>query len=106
MVSLKDLMIGIANQFQIFVNKTFVNGSCFRIEIYFFFQILEDGVQSFQLFWIFCKEMELKSFCFPGFEVFDQQIKLPVECRLFFGIELNFKFGMLWFLVSKINLVS
>ena len=60
----------------------------------FSFQIIENAVQSFQLFWIICKKVKLKFFCFPVFQIFYQQIKLAVECRLFFGIEIQFQMVM------------
>ena len=65
MISLKYLVIGIANDFQILINKSFMNGYRNGIKMNLCFQIFKNGMQSFQLFWIFSKKINLKFFRFP-----------------------------------------
>ena len=67
MITLKYLVIGITNNFQIFINKSFMNGSSDRVKMNFCFQVFKNAMQSFQLFWIFRKQIKFKSFCFPAF---------------------------------------
>ena len=47
MIALKYLVIGIANHFQVFINKPFVNGGSNRVKMNFFFQVFKNAVQSF-----------------------------------------------------------
>src|SRR5690606_39281269 len=57
MIPLKDLVIGIANQLQIFINKSFVNGFRNRVKYNSRIQIVENSLQSFELSWVFSKEV-------------------------------------------------
>src|SRR5688572_11879530 len=104
MITLEYLVIGITNQFEIFFNKPFVNRNCNRIKNNLGLEISEDAVQSFELFRILSENVKFKPFVFPGLEVFDQQIKLPVESRLFAGMEFDFVVRFMR-LVSKFNQV-
>ena len=56
MIALKDLVIGIANQLQIIINKSFMNGNGDRGKNNFCFKVCENAVQPFQLFWIIGKD--------------------------------------------------
>ena len=91
MVALKYLVIGITEQLEIFINKSFMNGSGNGIKNHFRFEVVENTLHPFQLPWIFRKNEQLEFFGFPAFQVTDQQVKLPVEGRLFPGIMTNGK---------------
>jgi hypothetical protein len=54
-----------------------------RVENYVRFQVFKNATQPFLLFWIFCKQVNIKSFLFPIFQVLYQQIKAPVKGRLY-----------------------
>ena len=56
MVALKDLVIRITNNFQILINKSFMDGSGNGFELNTRFQIFKNGMQPLQLFWIFRKK--------------------------------------------------
>src|SRR6185369_2610072 len=47
MITLKYFVIGITNDFQILINKSFMNGGSNGIKIYFRFQLIKDAVESF-----------------------------------------------------------
>src|SRR4051812_18106481 len=103
MIALEDLVIGIADNFQVFINKAFVDGSGNRNEMDLFFQVLEYGIKPFELLWIFSKKIQLKPLPFPRFKIFYKQVELPVECRLLFCPELDLEFEFFGSFVSKIN---
>src|SRR5215203_815431 len=103
MIALENLVIGVTNYFQFFINKSFVYGSSDGYERNLLFQILENGIESFQLFRIFRKKMDRKMFGLPGFQVLDQQVKLPVKCRLFLCVENDFQLSICGLSVSKMD---
>src|SRR5688572_10202641 len=100
MITLEYLVIGIANNFEVFVNKPFVNGSGNGIKDNAGIKVIKDGLQPFQLLWIFSKKVNFKSFPFPAFEILDEQVKLAIESWLFLCLKFNFEIGKVW-LVSK-----
>src|SRR4030081_1097092 len=55
------------------------------------FQILKNRIESFQLFWVICKQINAVLLRFPGFKVLYQQVKLAIKSRLFLCIERNFE---------------
>src|SRR5690242_7755279 len=85
MIALEDLVISIANKFNILVDKSFVNGSDDGVKNYFSFptgscrEVIENALESFKLAGIFCKQKNAELFRFPAFQIPDQQIKLAIE---------------------------
>jgi hypothetical protein len=57
MVTLKDLVIRITNQFQFFINKTFMYSFAYGNELYLGVQVGENAVESFQLFYLLSKDV-------------------------------------------------
>src|SRR5215510_2403445 len=101
MITLKYLVIGIANDLQIFINKTFMDRRSDRIKNDPGIQIIEYGAKTFKLLWIFCKNVKLKFFILPAFQIFYQQIKLAVKCRLLFSMKFYFEL-----IISRRSLVT
>ena len=70
MIALEDLVIRIANDLQVLIDKSFMNRSGDRVKDNVRPSDHEKCLQSFQLFRIFSKQVELKSFILPAFQVF------------------------------------
>ena len=64
MIPLEYLVIGVANHFQVFINKPFMNGSRDGNNINLCFQVCEDHVQPFQLFGVIGKQIDIVFFEF------------------------------------------
>src|SRR6478609_5456098 len=79
MVTLEDLVIGITNTFQFFINKPFVYTSSNGNKLYFRIQISKNAVQSFQLTPLFRKQINIIPLCLMRFQVGNQKVKLAVE---------------------------
>src|SRR5450432_3967901 len=77
MITLKNFMVSIADQFQILIN-----GCGHRRKPDLRFQVFKYGMKSFKLLWIFCKKVDFKFLCLPAFQISDESFKTPVECRL------------------------
>ncbi len=92
-ITLKDLVIGIADDLQVLVDKSLMDGMRDRIEGHFRLQVLEDGSQPFQLPGVLRKKAKGVFLVLPGFEIFYQQIELPVKGGLGAGVEFESKTG-------------
>jgi hypothetical protein len=57
MIALEDLVVGITNQFQFFINKSFVDAGGNRNELYFRVQVGKNAVEPFQLACLFGKNI-------------------------------------------------
>ena len=90
MVPLKYLMIGIANHFQIVVDESFMNGNRYRKNLHLRFQVGKDDMQPFQLFRVFGENENTVILFFIFLQIFDQQIELPVEGRLYNTVIIDF----------------
>src|ERR1700754_528998 len=67
-IALKDLVIGITDHFQVFVDKTFVDIEGYGGEGDLCLKVFKYGIQAFELAGILRKEVERIFFSFPGFE--------------------------------------
>jgi len=90
-ITLKDLMIRIAYNPEVLINKSFMNGSGNRFELNTGFQILKNGMQPLELPGILREQIQRVFLAFPGFQVLYQQVELTIECRLRTGVELDDK---------------
>src|SRR5688500_13084980 len=92
MISLKDLVISIANELKVMIDKALMNTRSDRSEYDFCFEVCKNAVQSFKLFWVFRKKEKVILFCFPVFQVLNQQVELPVKSWLFLRVEFDNSF--------------
>ena len=83
MITLKNLVVGITNQLQVIVYKSFVYRNSNGCNLDLGFQVCENDMQSFKLFGIFCKNENIVFSGFIVLQVFYQQVELPVKRRLF-----------------------
>src|SRR6476646_9900344 len=105
MITLKDLVVGITHDFQFFIDKSFVNTVRDWHETNLRMQVGKNAAQPFQLAGLFGKNEDAIACTFMGFEIFDQQVKLPVECGLRPGLEFYFFYCKMWF-VAEFNKMS
>ncbi len=66
-ITLKDFMIRITDDFQVLIDKSFMNRTGYRVKPDGRLQVFKNRMQSFELFWIFCKEIDFKFFRLPSF---------------------------------------
>ncbi|WP_207748780.1 hypothetical protein, partial [Clostridioides difficile] len=78
---LEQLVIGIANCFEVFVDEAFMNARHHRHKLYIGIEVIENTVQSFQLPGLFGKNVYAEPGRLMRFEITDEQIELPVERR-------------------------
>ena len=88
-ITLEDLVIGITDQFQVFVDETLVDIESDGREGDLGLEVFENSIESFQLPRVFGEEEYGIFFSFPGFEVADQEVELAIEGGLRPGVELD-----------------
>src|ERR1700742_4208774 len=98
MVPVKYLVVGIAGQLQIIINKALVYAYVYRCPLYLrlifvfgvFSQVFKNGIEPFYLFFILCKyQVSIFLLCILV-QILNEQIEIFIERRLRLCMKLNF----------------
>ena len=92
-VTFKDLVVGVAAHFQIVVDKSAVDGVQVAVEVLVVFgmvlQVVQNGLDAVELLGAFGIQNQAVAVLFAHGDVFDKQVEVLVENRLWQGVESN-----------------